>query len=342
MKDLRILHVHNVANVATNLVAGFQKLNLKAELYDLIRFDKKRFPKPIRKMLGIILAFIELFKFSIYIRIHRFDIIHIHYGTNSYLALFNNIPFYLHLHGTDIRDFNRESIKGALVLQGIKKAKALFYSTPDLYKIIKPIRSDAIYLPNPINTDFFSPHITFSKSDQIDIFNISKLDKNKGIEKQFSIIEDLLNQKQELVIAIFNFGNIAEKYTDKLKFYRSKNVQIFGKVQHRDMIDIINNSRIIIGQMSIGSLGCSELEAMACGKPVVCHIKDLEMYSTPPPVISVSNTSEAEERILELLRNPNLAYEIGKKARKWVEENHDYVNIAKKLLNYYQQDIKIK
>jgi glycosyltransferase involved in cell wall biosynthesis len=66
------------------------------------------------------------------------------------------------------------------------------------------------------------------------------------------------------------------------------------------------------------------------------------MYSTPPPVISVSNTSEAEERILELLRNPNLANEIGKKSRKWVEENHDYVTIAKKLLNYYQQDIKLK
>jgi glycosyltransferase involved in cell wall biosynthesis len=106
------------------------------------------------------------------------------------------------------------------------------------------------------------------------------------------------------------------------------------------MIDIINNSRIILGQMSIGSLGCSELEAMACGKPVVCHISDLEMYPTPPPVISVSNTIEAEERILELLRNPNLAYEIGKKSRKWVEENHDYVIIAKKLLSYYQQDIK--
>jgi glycosyltransferase involved in cell wall biosynthesis len=247
----------------------------------------------------------------------------------------------LHLHGTDIRDFNHESIKGALVLKGIRKAKAVFYSTPDLYKIIKPIRSDAIYLPNPINTDIFSPHITFSKNDQIDIFNISKLDKNKGIEKQFLILENILNQKHDLMIAIFNFGNIAEEYADKLnKFYRSKSVKIFGKVQHRDMIDIINNSRIILGQMSIGSLGCSELEAMACGKPVVCHISDLEMYPTPPPVISVSNTIEAEERILELLRNPNLAYEIGKKSRKWVEENHDYVIIAKKLLSYYQQDIK--
>jgi glycosyltransferase involved in cell wall biosynthesis len=232
---------------------------------------------------------------------------------------------------------------GQIIKKGIKKAERIFYSTPDLYRIIKPIRSDAIFLPNPINTDIFSPIITLSENNQFDIFNISKLDKNKGIEIQFSIIENLLNQKQELVIAIFNFGNIADEYTDKLnEFSKSKRVSLFGKVQHSDMIDIINNSKIILGQMSIGSLGCSELEAMACGKPVVCHIADLEMYSTPPPVISVSNTSEAEERILELLRNPNLANEIGKKSRKWVEENHDYVTIAKKLLNYYQQDIKLK
>jgi len=334
---MKILHVKDVAYVGKSLVSGLNKIGETAELYETIKYKKRNFPRIINRMIGSIIAFIELCRFSFYINLNHFDIVHVHFGSVAYLALFNRIPFYLHLHGTDLRKGIHIPITGFYIKKGIKKAEKVFFSTPDLEELIKPLRPDAIFFPNPIETDKFIPEKKASATTLIDIFSISKIDKNKGVETILSSIENLIDDDFVSKVLMFGIGNESIKYAQELDNLRSSNkMEIIGQVEHDKMVQLINNSKIILGQMNIGSIGCSELEAMACGKPVVCKFSYGSMYTTPPPVVHASTAEEAKIKIIELLHDPLKIKNIGAASRKWVEVNSNNEIIAQKLLDYYK------
>lgn len=334
---MKILHVKDVANVGSTLVAGLNSIGEEAVLYKTIKYRKINFPKFINKLVGVLIALLELCRFSHYIRINHFDIVHIHYGSMAYLPLLTRTSFYLHLHGSDLRKAIHIPITGYFIKLGIKKAEKVFYSTPDLEKLIKPLRSDALFFPNPLEIEKFVPKQKTSASTAIDIFSISKIDKNKGIEVILSSIENLIEDDRVSSVLMFGIGNDVENFSEIIDHLRSINkVKIIDQVPHKEMVKLINGAKIILGQMSLGSIGCSELEAMACAKPVVCKFQYWSMYNTPPPLVSVSTMEEAIKEILELLHNPRKAKRIGFEARKWVEENCNNITIARQLLDIYQ------
>ena len=62
----------------------------------------------------------------------------------------------LHCHGTELRQgITLKSRWGRMIQKNIEMAKIVLYSTPDLEPYAKILRSDAIYLPNPVNTEAF-------------------------------------------------------------------------------------------------------------------------------------------------------------------------------------------
>jgi len=337
---MNVLHVKDVANVGKSLVSGLRQINIDAELYETINIDKTRLPKPIKKLIGLAIAIFELCRFFLYTRIKKFSIVHIHYGTVAYLALLTGTRFYLHLHGTDVRESINKPIAGWFVRQGIKRAVKVFYTTPDLEEIIIPLRCDAIFFPNPINMEWIQANHTDLDQPKIaDVFSVSKIDRYKGIEKIFDTIKSLTVEFPNIRINVFGFGNATQDVLTTLKiFIVSPQINVLEKVTHEKMIILINNTKIILGQLSIGSLGCSELEAMACGKPVVCRFNYAEMYPSPPPIISVETAVEAKEKIIELLNAPEKAEAIGRQAQQWVEDYYDIKPVAKSLLKIYERN----
>jgi glycosyltransferase involved in cell wall biosynthesis len=333
---MRILHVHDVAFVATNIVAGFQNLGIVSELYEFKGLDKEVSCKIVKGLSKLYYHFFEIFQFRKFLKNKKFDIVHIHFGSFAYLAYLNKIPYYLHIHGSDIRKFIHYPVLGLVIKKGIKKAEKVFYSTPDLMRLIKPIREDAIFFPNPVDVSLFKPsQVTFDEC-KYDVLSISKIDRYKGIEKVIETIEMLLIDYPELKVISFGFGNdsLSLKKLDRLK-RKHVNLKIINGVSHNEMVELINNSKIVLGQMSLGSLGCAEIEAMACAKPVVCKFTFGSMYPSPPPVVTTTECKEAYEIIIDLLENPDQAKEIGLNARNWIIENSRKEIVAKRLLEIY-------
>jgi len=337
---VKILHVHDVAFVASNLVSGLNEIGVEAKLYEIKKYSNPGAHILVNLFINFIFRIFEIFRFKSYINKNSFDVIHIHYGSFSYLAMFNNLPFYLHIHGTDVRENINHPILGLIIKLGIKKAIKVFYSTPDLYSLVNPYRKDAIFIPNPIDIELFKPKEKKINKGKYDIFVVSKIDKYKGYHEIIKSLELLLEQQPNLLILLYGFGNATSKeiINSVENFKEKREIMVLDPIPHSKVPYHLQKSKVILGQLGTGILTCSELEAMSCGKVVVCNFSYEGKYQIDPPIVYAENSKEAAEKISYLLKNDKLREMIGIQARKWAEKFADRRTLAKAILGIYLDD----
>ena len=336
---MKIVHVHDVAFVGSTLVSGLREIGMDAELYSFANYNNPRLPKIFQSFITAVLRFTEIFRLGKHLRKGKYNIVHIHFGTFAYLALLNRVPFFLHIHGTDIRRFVNSPILGAIIQLGLKKAKAVFYTTPDLKPLIDKYRPDAIFFPNPVDTNKFLPNSEYKNQDDLVVFNINKLDRYKGLDKVLPALDQILTNNPDVRILMFDFGNAKQDAQNFIsKYQNDPRLITMHPVSHEKMLELIQGSSVIVGQMATGSLGCSELEAMSCAKPVVCNFVYEFEYPSIPPIFNATTAEEIIDHINYILSNPDKAQITGKEARKWVVNNFDKHIIAQKLVQIYQEN----
>jgi hypothetical protein len=105
-----------------------------------------------------------------------------------------------------------------------------------------------------------------------------------------------------------------------------------------EVLKLIQNSDIFIDQIILGTYAMAAMEAMSYGKPTISYIMK-EVFENGLPLdcpIVNANPDTLEEKLIELITNPILRHEIGKKSRAYVEKYHDVEKISKKLLEIYK------
>ena len=333
---MKVLHVGDTAGVGSNLVHGLRMIGVDAELFRITIGIGQ--PRIVRLLLPIIKT-IEAFRLRMLVEQQKFDIVHVHYATHAYMTLVTGLPYFLHLHGSDVRhDLYCPGLRQLDTL-AIRKAIEAFYVTPELAMHLNPIRSDAIFFPNPIDTEQFDPANDDSEM-LYDVFCISKLDRFKGIENFLRTIELVWQTRPQTRVVIFNFGNSAQLAQNFLEKYgQDPRLRLSPRIPHNQMVTSMRSARVILGQQcaEYGSLSLSELEAMACCRPVVCDFRYPEAYPEPPPVLASQTPEEACTYILRLLGDADLRYSLGQQARAWVIEYYERQRVARNLLDVYQQ-----
>ncbi|MHC4778723.1 MAG: glycosyltransferase family 4 protein [Planctomycetota bacterium] len=126
-----------------------------------------------------------------------------------------------------------------------------------------------------------------------------------------------------------------------------KELDLEGRVtfapESRDYRSLLGAIDIFVRPATREGLGISPLEAMASGKPVIATgvgsmfgiVKDSETGYVVPRG-DVSNLALAMTR---LVTNPAKAMEMGRRARKLVEEAYDIADKAKKTVEFYREKI---
>ncbi len=114
-------------------------------------------------------------------------------------------------------------------------------------------------------------------------------------------------------------------------------LNLIPRVPYGDMPALLGRYDIVMGQFKLGALGMSELEAMACGKPVLSFFNYPQAYDEPPPIFSTRDAEEGAEMLARLVEDQQLRKEAGEKGRAWVEKHHEYVNVAKFVEGRYRQ-----
>ena len=87
--------------------------------------------------------------------------------------------------------------------------------------------------------------------------------------------------------------------------------------------------------------GYNALEAMAMGKIVFTGAEEewLKLYNIKEDTVvinAVPNSMRIVEKLVWLIENPKMLKSISVNARKFIEEHHDYKNIANKYLKTWK------
>jgi glycosyltransferase involved in cell wall biosynthesis len=192
-----------------------------------------------------------------------------------------------------------------------KKVSKIMVSDFD-YKIALPEKT---LIPNPVNKD----KITFQATavfDKVIIF----LGKNNSsaIKKGTVFFEEAVSI-------------IQKKYGSKVDIIKVEDVP------YNEYIALYNQSHILLDQVYGYDQGYNALEAMAKGKVVFTGAEDeFTAHYNLTERVCVNAIPDVDYLVNELsflIENPDEIEAIGKRARAFIEQEHDYIKIAQKYLD---------
>ena len=185
-----------------------------------------------------------------------------------------------------------------------------------------PLKNNSKYLgliPNPINTKKLKCE-TLAISNKIVIF------LGINTESYYKKGCDYFEKALEI---------IKTKYSEKV------DIKISRSVPYTEYINLYNSCHILLDQMHCLDQGYNALEAMAKGKVVFTGAENefYEYYKLSQRVCvnAMPNIDYLVSELSFLIENPNEIIEIGKRAKAFVEKEHDFVKVAKKYLEIWNR-----
>ena len=186
-----------------------------------------------------------------------------------------------------------------------------------------PMKNDAKLLgliANPINA-------TVLEHQQVEIN--SKIIIFLGINQWNVIQKGIIYFEKALEI-------IKKKYPDEVE------VIITKSIPYKEYINLYNKAHILLDQSFAYDQGYNALEAMAKGKVVFTGAETafLEHYNLQEDEVAINAKPDVDylvEKLSMLIENPEKIIQISKKARAFIEKEHDYVKIAEKYLSVWKK-----
>ncbi len=314
MKEMRVLHVNNIADVAGTLSRAQREIGMSSEVAAVkwrysSAVDHPILPDPPG------LANMRLF-FWILRNLHRYDLLHYH-GRVGLTALYyktRRIPAVLHFHGSELRDSNK--------VRFTSFARWAFVSTPDLIRHAHKVNVDPVeYLPNPVFLEGICPVNIERRGEEVEggrppvVVHLPTDRRVKGTVNLLEAVEILRSEGIDVDL------RIVEEVEPEKALRRMREADI--------VVDWISPRFEIYGMVSI--------QAMAMGIPVVCHI-DPALYPKRPPLEVVEPSAEGvAEGLKRLIRRAKGWGGMGRRERRYVEATHDAIKIAKRVKEVYEE-----
>jgi glycosyltransferase involved in cell wall biosynthesis len=250
------------------------------------------------------------------IRSGRYDVVHIHWIANGVVGLLARRPFFAQAHGSDLHVNLRNPLYRSVSNLVLKRAKNVFYVTPNLRTYLRDVDEKAVYLPNPVDMrGIGTPYPAPTQVSKVLIF--TRLHPVKGVDQIFPAVDRLVRTVE---VAALDWGPLARDYVRRYK----DRVRFVKPMAHADIGPFLNGFDVVIGQMRQGILSLMEIEGLATGRPVITAI-DRSLYPTdPPPVIAASSAAEIAEAVEDLRAHPERLVEISRLGREWALRNHSY------------------
>lgn len=322
---LSVAHVNDIASVPETLALEQRRRGRRAIVIDPAKpganlpFPWKLAAAPFRvATIGAAAA---------RIRHERVDLVHVHYATQALVGIFTSRPYVVHCHGTDIRGLSPRSAWGRYVSFVLRGAAIVLYATPDLEGDVEHYRPDAVFLPNPIDVDLFSP----AGSADRDLLIGVKLDEVKGAIVAIDSAAEVLRRRPSTTITVINSGSLArvarERLGDRAVFVDPR--------AHDEMPSLLARHRVTLGQFNLGILSQYELEAMATGLTVIADLRHPNPLASPAPVGQASTAEQCADHVVALLDDEPDRQRRAIAGRVWVQRNHAAEVVVDRLDSLY-------
>jgi len=192
----------------------------------------------------------------------------------------------------------------------------IFYiSTPNMLEHAKKIRSDALWLPNPINTSIFNPNGPKVKLEgNPAIFLPTRLHTFKNPLFGINIFKKIKSKYPKAKLHMINYGRGADPLFNAFKkLVNQKDVVYHNRMPIVELAKYYRSADLILGQFNLvyANFSMVELETMACGAPIVT----LDKYEIKN---EFSNLENLEKLAFKILENKRFT-------KQFVKRNLDYV-----------------
>jgi glycosyltransferase involved in cell wall biosynthesis len=227
------------------------------------------------------------------------------------------IPYFTITHGVDVWKLNR------INLYGLKKSgKILTVSRFTRNKILAQLpdyaEKDIFIIPNTFDPEKFRPgpkpqhlmeRMKLDKSDKV-LFTVARLAKSEQHKGYDKVILAMSNVVKELPNVKFIIGGTGDDGGRIKQMIRQNGLEttvlLPGFIPDAELPDYYNLCDVFVMPSKKEGFGIVFLEALACGKPVVCGKQD---GSVDPVLdgetgilVDPDNTQEIENAILKILR----------------------------------------
>lgn len=258
------------------------------------------------------------------LRTTEYDVIHIHWLSQGIVGLLSGRPFFAQAHGSDLHVNLGNPLLRRLTRSVLETAKAVFYVTPNLPAYVPAYGNKLRYLPNPI---FVEEAAETPPTSVRRVVIFTRLAEVKGVAKIFPAVDRL----HSVEVTAIEWGPLATEYAQRY----GGSVRFVRPVPHDEVRAFLGQFDLVIGQMNQGSLGLSELEAMAAGRPVITGI-DWSLYpEDPPPVIAAASADEIVEAVARLGGDAAELARLSRQGREWVQRVHGYARHLQLLESAY-------
>jgi len=294
---------------------------------------------------------------------HKFDLVHIHtLGTAGFLGLevaqLKDIPSVVTYH-TLLNRYSHYFMKGKIIRPKVAEiGSKIFCNLADL--IIAPtkrvkeellsygVKKDVLVIPGGIDLDRFKKtepgflrKILGLSQDKKIILYLGRLGKEKNIDFIIKSLKDILNDKEDVYLAIVGDGPERENLEKLAQDYGiEKKVLFTGFISRKNVPKVYSDSDIFVFASTTETQGLTVPEAMAVGLPVVV-MKDpaFEEVVIDGKTGLVSDAKEADfaTKVLILLEDENIGKKLKEEGKDFVKTHFSSEAQAKNALKAYEK-----
>ena len=267
-------------------------------------------------------------------------------------------PLVLRLHGSDTYFCNLENRKQKKKNFWFEKT-ALSHAdhllsvsdfTAEKTKQIFNLNRNITVIPNSVDLDYFHPAIDTKPSKTLLYFG--SIIRKKGVlelAEIFNLVSEE-NKSVKLILAGKDVKDIRtgrstlDIFMEKLSTKASKNIDWLGNLPYNKVKNLISKAGIVVLPSFAEALPMTWLEAMAMEKPLVTSnigwANELIIDGKTGFTVDPKDHRLYANRILQLLDDHDLARNMGKAARKQIEDKFSNRVVINQNFNFYSEIIK--
>lgn len=255
--------------------------------------------------------------------------------------------------GSDLREVPFEGgLRGKLTALAYKNADKVFVTNPDTLDAVQKLRiSKWTFVPFIIDGELYSPKdspvrkkIMEEKRCSSLIFAPARHDwaykENDKLIEAFAIY---LREFSHNALLILVYWGIDKDRSQQLiqRLGIANNVLWIQLMNRYKLVEYYNAADIIFDHLGMPSFGTTQLEGLACGKPVIVKLprKDLmeKCYSEMPPFLHAETADDVLSHLVKFGTDRGAREHIGELSRKWVRKYHDVETVVKTHIESYEQ-----
>ena len=203
--------------------------------------------------------------------------------------------------------------------------------------------SDFAYIPGGVNPKIFHSQIKpFKKSkDNFTFLFVGSIGKRKGVEYLIKAFLKLNHKYKDIELILVGSSALSTLEYFKQLSNSNHNIKFIGNILPEKVPEYLVYADVFILPSLGEPFGLVNLEAMACGKPIISTnaggVPDYLKNGQGGFLVEPADVDDLAQAMEKFLINPQLAIEMGIEAKKYVLENLTWDKVAQKMVKEYQK-----